>query len=118
MKRTYFRLMHLSAALLCVGTAYACYFHGYVTDIQTVGGIALVQLSNGSGAQFACTATSTTGPALFWFDPTTSYGQATMALAITAKATGTLVYIQGNGTCTSAWPESNSEQVSTLSWSG
>ena len=111
MKRTYFRLLQLSAAILCIGTAQAGNYQGYVTDVQTVGGIALVQLSNGSG-QLLCSTP------LFWFDPTTAYGQSEMALAITAKATGTVVYIQGNGTCTSAWPESNSEQVSTLSWSG
>ena len=92
-------------------TAYANqgYYQGTVTSIEDVGGITTVQLANGSGQLLCGTAV------VFWFDPTTPYGQSMLALALTAKALGSTVYVQGNGTCSTAWPYNNTEQLVAVS---
>ena len=113
MKRTFVRLVQLSIALCCASPVFASqgYYQGTVQAVEIVGGIAIITLVNGNGVQ-SCTAGE------FWFDPTTDPGHSFLALAITAKAIGTTVYVQGNGTCTTAWPQSNTEQAVTVSWSG
>lgn len=105
--------MQLSISLCCVSPAFASQgdYQGTVQAVEIVGGIAIVTLVNGSGVQ-SCTAGE------FWFDPTTDPGHSFLALAITAKAMGTAVYMQGNGTCTNAWPQNNTERAVTVSGSG
>ena len=85
------------------------YYQGTVTSIEDVGGITTVQFANGSGQLLCGTAV------VFWFDPTTPYGQSMLALALTAKALGSTVYVQGNGTCSTAWPYNNAEQLVAVS---
>lgn len=103
MKRNFLRLMQLGIGLCAISTAYASqgYFQGTVSSVEIVGGIAMVSLiSDGSSYQLNCGTSVST----FWFDPTTDLGHSYMALAITARTTGTVVNVQGNGTCTTGWP--------------
>jgi len=114
MNKILLQLARIALALSWAGVAQASqgYYQGYVTDVMASGGIILVTLTNGSG-QLSCGTT-----AQFWVDPSTAFGQSQISLAVTAKATGTLVYVQGNGTCSTAWPYNNTEQLATLDWKG
>ena len=108
MKKTILGAVTLS--LTCVGLAQANpgQYQGNVATVMSVGTIVLVTLNSGSG-QLLCGSVPQ-----FWLDTTTSSGQAQLALAITAKTNGAQVYVQGNGTCTTAYPYNNTEQLYAL----
>jgi hypothetical protein len=112
MKKTILSVVHIFLALAWFGVAEASAgsYQGNVTSVFAVGGIVLVTVSNGSG-QLVCS-----GVAQFWADPSTAFGQTQVAIAMTAKATGAQVYVQGNGVCSTAWPYNNTEQLVALNW--
>ncbi|HEY0342500.1 MAG TPA: hypothetical protein VGC34_16990 [Steroidobacteraceae bacterium] len=112
MKKTASTFVRILASLAWVGAAHASQgsYQGTVTSVFATGGIVLVTVSNGAG-QLICS-----GVAQFWVDPSTDFGRTQMALAMAAKASGALVYVQGNGACSTAWPYNNTEQLVALNW--
>lgn len=84
-------------------SALAYSYQGTVSNVYANGGLIHVIVSAGSfdsGNSGPCLSLS--GNGVYSIDPATSYGRAMVAIAITAKATGRLVWVAGNGTCTSA----------------
>ncbi len=89
-------------------------YQGYVTDINAIGSVIVFTLANGTG-QLSCPGSP---PTAFWVDPSTPIGQSQLALAITAKMSGVLFYVQVNGTCSTAWPSANMEQLAAFDLKG
>ncbi len=112
MRKTVSNVVRIVAALAWAGAAQASqgYYQGIVTSVFAAGGIVLVTVTNGSG-QLICS-----GVAQFWVDLSTDFGRAQLSIAMTAKASGAQVYVQGNGVCSPAWPYNNTEQLVAINW--
>ena len=80
--------------------AHASGYLGYVGAIVQVGSTIYIQFSNGNFSPNSC------GAATLWvtMDPTTPTGQASLAMALSAKATGGQVWAQGNAVCAPGGP--------------
>jgi len=105
--KRYARSLNLSTLLVLAaspgfsGLASASSFQGNVTNFSPSNGKVFVVVSGGfSGAATAC-ANNSASLMMYWIDPATAYGRALMATALSAKLTDKLIYLQGDGTCTS-----------------
>lgn len=109
-------LMVLALAGLPIGVSASAY-QGVVSNVWPHGGKVFVFLSSGSfdGAPSACPASG--GRAFYSLDPNTAFGRALMATALSAKLSGRVVWVQGNGACAPS-PLGDSESLNGIDLKG
>lgn len=98
MTKLFLRNLFLVAAYIFSSHANAASYQGTISNISVYLNKIYMVVTNGTfdGTPSTC---GTTANMVFWFDPATSAGKAALALAITAKTTGRLVYVIGDGVC-------------------
>ena len=98
------RISAMLAAWVALGLAsapiHASGYEWYIGSIVHVGSTIYLQIANGTWAPNSCGATT------LWLtiDPTTPAGQAALAMALSAKATGGGVWANGNAVCAPCGP--------------
>lgn len=95
-----FLLIALASSTHC---AMAASYQGYVSNVMAFNGSVYVAIGGGNfdGAAGSCANGS---GMIYSIDPSTPGGKALLALAISAKLTGKLVYSIGSGACTPGSP--------------
>ena len=90
-----------AVGVLKFGTAGATSYQGYVTNVTAANGVVHVALNNGNFAGGSGTCPNGNGIVLaIPATPSVShFGKTMMALAMSAKPTGLLVYAEGDGNC-------------------
>jgi hypothetical protein len=93
------------AALIACMSAQASTYLGYVGVIDQernlgTGNLVYIQITNGNYGTNSFNATT------FWIsiDTSTTNGQASLAMALSAKLSGNQLYVAGNGVCTAPAP--------------
>jgi hypothetical protein len=106
---TVFCVLSAIGVLQC-GTAAATTYQGYVTNVTAPNGAIYVALNNGTFAGGSGSCPNGTGIVLaIPSTPSASdFGKTMMALAMSAKLTGLLVYAVGDGNCAYPSPYSGS----------
>ena len=112
------RTIFLSAALLATSTvAISAQYQGTVANVTPYNGKVYVVVSNGnfSGDAGSCPA----GNAMIYIiDPATPFGQSLVAVALSAKLTGRLVWAVGDGVCSGGSPYGLGEGLSGMDLKG
>lgn len=95
----------LIGALSALGAerSIAANYQGYVTSVYPYNTLVYVVISNGAFDGGSSTCRSATDM-VYSFDPSTAIGRAIMAVALTAKVSGVLVYAAGTSSCTTGSP--------------
>lgn len=95
----------LMGALSVLGAerSIAANYQGYVTSVYPYNSLVYVVISNGAfdGSTSSCRSATTM---VYSFNPDTGIGRALMAVALTAKVSGLLVYAAGTSSCTTGSP--------------
>jgi hypothetical protein len=101
-------------ALMVFSSAQASTYLGYVGVIDQerylgTGNFVYIQFTNGNYGTNSCNATT------FWvsIDTSTTNGQASLAMALSAKLTGNQMYVAGNAVCTAPGPNNGIAEVLT-----
>ena len=94
--------------LPCVARASS--YDGPIGNIVQIGSVVFIEFINGHYGINSCNAP------LFWvtIDTTTSTGQASLAMALTAKWMGVDVYVEGNAVCTVNAPNDGISEALTV----
>jgi hypothetical protein len=96
------RLRFFAIALAAMlGEAHASSYQGTIQNVTPFGSRVFVTLTSGGFDGSASPCYTTAGPMVYSFDPSTALGKSIMATALSAKLTGKLVYVYGDGSCPS-----------------
>lgn len=114
-KRT--SIVALCALFLCP-PAMAAAYQGIVTNVAPQDGKVYVLIDNGffDGAPSSCARAA--GDMVYAIDPGTAFGRAQLAVALSAKLTGRVVWIAGDGVCTAGSVFGSSESLTVLDLKG
>lgn len=107
------------AALICSSAANAANYQGTISNVAPLDGKVFVVVQSGyfDGAASQCVS----GNAMVYgVDPATPFGRTLVAVALSAKLTGKLVYAIGNGVCAvgSPFAPGNSEGLAGMDLKG
>jgi len=103
------RIKLLGAFLISLGAfsassvAIAASYQGTVSNVTPYNGKVYVVVSSGGFDGTASTCPSGSGM-IYSIDPTTPFGRSLVAVSLSAKLTGRLVYAIGDGTCAGGSP--------------
>lgn len=103
---------------LCVAlSANAASYQGTVSHVWAFQGKVYLIVDNGAfdGSPGSCPTSS--NAMQYVMDPATPYGRALMSIAMTAKVTGRLIYVAGDGACTSG-PGGTAEGIVHMDFKG
>ena len=116
------KLRHLaSTAALCLGLAatasHATSYQGTVSNVWAYGTKIYVIVGDGAfdGSSGSCPLAG--NKMMFAIDPGTAYGRALLSIVLTAKVTGRLAYVAGNGVCEGG-PGNNAEGLASIDFKG
>jgi len=103
----------VSLTLLTPMISFASAYQGQVLSVTPYNGLVYVNVGNGGfdGASSACPNGSSM---VYSFAPTTPFGNSMLAVLLSAKLTGRVVYMYGNGNCVMGTPYSGSIGSETL----
>ena len=104
--------------LLCVAlSANAASYQGTVSHVWAYQGKVYLIVDNGGfdGSPGSCP--SSANAMQYMMDPATPYGRALISIAMTAKVTGRLIYIGGDGICTNG-PGGTAEGIAHMDFKG
>lgn len=94
----------LSAAFLAFAVtspAESASYQGTVTNVSPYNGKVYVVIAGGAFDGPASTCAGTSSAMVYSIDPSTSFGRSLVAVAISAKLSGRLIYAMGDNSC--AW---------------
>ena len=81
----------------CLSVTRASDYQGYVQSVAQIGNTAWIYVGGGHFGVHTCGGGQTT--LIVYLDPTTAEGQSYLSLAISAKLSGSQVYVSGNDVC-------------------
>jgi len=99
-------LLFILALLVCMPmTSFAGNYQGNIKNVFAKYNKVYIKLENGT-AKGSCGNGDS-----FSIDPVSDYGKAMIAIALTAKTTGKIVYASGEGTCAVGSPFSGGSEI-------
>ncbi len=91
------QFLFATSALLCIGSAQASSYMGYIQSVAQIGNRVFVYVNGGWWGTDNCG--SGRSSLIVYADTSTADGRTFIALATAAKLSGNQVYVSGNGDC-------------------